>query len=134
MAYYIHENGSSSGPYSIGQLLQKQILPSTPIWKEGLPDWTIASHLPELQGGATQIPPPFQPVMADGPAGSLQEPGKTGLKPADFVRVAVTAVLLVIAALALVSVFSHPHPVYTFTPPLIADPEHAYPSNYLSPD
>lgn len=108
-------------------------MPTTPVWKEGLPDWVAASQLPELQGDTAQIPPPFpQPDAANRPAGSLRQPKKTGSKILGFVRTVATAVLIVIAVLALVSLILHRHSIYAFTQLPAVDLEHAYPTNYLS--
>jgi hypothetical protein len=133
MACYIHENGQPSGPYTIEEMLQKPLLSTTSIWKEGLPDWVPASQIPELQGGTAQTPPPFhQPGMASRPAGSMQQPKKTESKSGKFVRLVVTAVLVVIAIFCVATLFPPQHLVYGFTSTPVVDAEHAYPNNYLS--
>jgi hypothetical protein len=133
MAYFIHENGRPSGPYTIEQLQQKQMLPTTPVWTEGLSDWLTASQLAELQGVTAQAPPPFhQPDIENRPAGSLRPPKKTGSKLLGFVRLIAAAILIVIALLYLVNQFSHRHQVYGFNPLPVVDLEHVYPTNYLS--
>ena len=48
MNYYIHNGESQIGPFNITELKNLNILPTTPIWKEDLIDWTTASELKEL--------------------------------------------------------------------------------------
>ena len=132
MAYYIHENGQPSGPYTIEQLQQKRILPTTPVWTEGLSDWVTASQLSELRVILAEAPPPFHQPDSVRPAGSFQQPKKTASKLLSFVRLIAAAILIVITLLYLVNQFSRPHRVYGFNPPPVVDLEHVYPTNYLS--
>lgn len=46
MEIYIHTNGSNMGPYSLEQLKGLGISPDTPVWYNGLPDWTPAGVAP----------------------------------------------------------------------------------------
>lgn len=46
MEIYIHTNGSNMGPYSLEQLKGFGISPDTPVWYNGLPDWTPAGAAP----------------------------------------------------------------------------------------
>lgn len=46
MEIYIHTNGSNMGPYSLEQLKGLGISPDTPVWYNGLPDWTPAGAAP----------------------------------------------------------------------------------------
>lgn len=46
MEIYIHSNGSNMGPYSLEQLKDLGISPDTPVWYNGLPDWTPAGVAP----------------------------------------------------------------------------------------
>ena len=46
MEIYIHANGSNMGPYSLEQLKDLGISPDTPVWYNGLPDWTPAGVAP----------------------------------------------------------------------------------------
>ena len=70
--------------------------------------------------------------MASRPPGSLQQPRKAESKSGKFVRLVVTAVLVVIAILCVTNLFPPRHLVYGFSPTPVVDPEHAYPTNYLS--
>ena len=48
MEIYIHANGSNMGPYSLEQLKDLGISPDTPVWYNGLPDWTPAGVAPVI--------------------------------------------------------------------------------------
>ncbi len=54
-----------------GMLRSGQVAPSDLVWREGMPEWTPASTIPELSGGAGAPPPP-PPTMT--PPGGLQIP------------------------------------------------------------
>lgn len=47
--YYLVENGQQAGPYSKEQLLLMHITGETLVWRIGLPEWVMASTLPELE-------------------------------------------------------------------------------------
>lgn len=47
--YYIHVNGQQRGPFAMNQLLAEGLTQETMVWKNGMPNWTKASSLPELQ-------------------------------------------------------------------------------------
>ncbi len=46
--YYIHINSEQQGPYDLDDLKWKGINKDTPIWYEGLQDWTTAGNAEEL--------------------------------------------------------------------------------------
>jgi hypothetical protein len=79
-----------------------------------------------------QEPPPFHQPDSIRPGGSLQQPKKAEFKLFDFVRTIIATMLIIIIVLGLVSAFSHRQRVYSFSPAPVVDPEHAYPTNYLS--
>lgn len=41
-------NGNRLGPFTIDELINMGLTPSTPVWKEGMPDWYEASTQPEI--------------------------------------------------------------------------------------
>lgn len=73
MNYFIHEGNAQVGPFTYDELKTKQIQSATPIWREGLDDWTLASELPELNGLLTSIPPPFHPKPSSPAYSSAKE-------------------------------------------------------------
>jgi len=58
---YIQTKSGQEGPFSIGELAQKGISPDTPVWCEGMTEWTVASKVSELRGNFSfsATPPPF---------------------------------------------------------------------------
>lgn len=50
MEIFIYQNGTQQGPYSIGQLKDMNLSPGTPVWYNGLADWTPASVAPATAG------------------------------------------------------------------------------------
>jgi hypothetical protein len=134
MAYFIHQDGNQAGPFTIEELKQKSILPSTPVWTEGLAEWTTASHLKELDCLFAPAPPLFtQPNGTTRPAGSIQQPKRTGSVLGNFLRIVGAAVLIVLVAVFLTNQFSNPvrSGFGSLNAPAM-DLEHAYPTNYLS--
>jgi len=57
--YYVILNNQQSGPFTIDELQQRNLNPSTPIWHEGLADWTTVSNLQEFSSKIGATPPPF---------------------------------------------------------------------------
>lgn len=59
--YYLHDGQSHTGPYLIEELKSQSITASTPVWYQGLPEWTTAGHIEELSEIIkTNVPPPFK--------------------------------------------------------------------------
>jgi len=83
-AYYLHSGSEQQGPFDIEELKTKHISENTPIWFEGLPDWTSASEIDELKflfpikkpppfNANKTTPPPIQKVQS-GPESTQQQP------------------------------------------------------------
>lgn len=75
MEFFIIRNDEQQGPFTLEQLSGMSIMPDTPVWCEGMPDWTTADKVAALQplvayaprvGGNTE-----PPTM---PHGSAQQP------------------------------------------------------------
>lgn len=60
--YFIHNGETENGPFDIEQLKSMQIKNETPIWYEGLQNWTIAGNVEELKTIIiyTSTPPKFE--------------------------------------------------------------------------
>lgn len=59
--FYYTDGKERFGPFTIDQLVDKNITENTLVWKEGLPDWVPARNLSELQPLFPQqssFPPP----------------------------------------------------------------------------
>ena len=60
--YFIHNGQSEIGPFDFEQLREMQIKKDTPVWYDGIQDWTKANNLEELKTIITSntLPPKFQ--------------------------------------------------------------------------
>ena len=60
--YFIHNGETENGPFDIEQLKSMQIKSETPIWYEGLQNWTIAGNVEDLKSIiiSTSTPPKFK--------------------------------------------------------------------------
>ena len=47
--YFLFVNGANAGPYSFEELRMMNISSATPVWFEGLGNWSTAGQIPELQ-------------------------------------------------------------------------------------
>lgn len=47
--YFIDSKGQQQGPMSLEELLERNILPHTPIWKKGMADWEKAQYQDEIR-------------------------------------------------------------------------------------
>ena len=65
MEFFIIRNDEQQGPFTLEQLSGMSIMPDTPVWCEGMPDWTTADKVAALQplvayaprvGGNTEPP------------------------------------------------------------------------------
>lgn len=57
--YFIYNNSQQQGPYDIDEIKNLKISKDTPIWFEGINDWTNAEKIDELKSVFASIPPPF---------------------------------------------------------------------------
>lgn len=66
MEFFIIKNDEQQGPFTLEQLSGMSIMPDTPVWHEGLDDWTAASYVEELKtlvAYAPQVGTTEPPVM-----------------------------------------------------------------------
>lgn len=61
MKFFIVENNQQAGPYSVEEMAMHGVTPSTPVWREGMADWTPAGNLPELASLFSTSRPQPQP-------------------------------------------------------------------------
>ena len=57
--YFIHDGSSEKGPFNIHELISQSIKNETPIWYEGLREWTTAGKVEELRQFFISTPPPL---------------------------------------------------------------------------
>ena len=129
MEFFIIMNDQQQGPFSIEQLANMSIMPDTPVWCEGMADWTTADKVAELQhlvayaprvdGGLPPVPdattstaqPPEwtpRPAMNDMPHNT---PFPTHEQPAPKPRKSHTALwvtLLIVGILAIIMAITNP--------------------------
>ncbi|MBR5102766.1 MAG: DUF4339 domain-containing protein, partial [Muribaculaceae bacterium] len=96
MLYYIIENGMQIGPLSEDQLQSHVITPSTPVWTNGMPQWTNAGQVPEL-AQFIQAAPVYQTPQA--PAYQPQAVGQGEVPPRSNSHLALAIVACVIGGL-----------------------------------
>lgn len=60
--YFIHNGQSEIGPFDFEQLKTMQLKNETPVWFEGLQNWTTANNIDELKTiiSSTTLPPKFE--------------------------------------------------------------------------
>lgn len=95
--YFLHNGTEEQGPFDIEDLKNKKIKKDTPIWYEGLDNWTTSGKVEELKELFTAVPPPFNEPKKTPPP--IQKPtvekqatvqptkkkSRTGLKVAIFI-------------------------------------------------
>lgn len=57
--YFLNDGNTQQGPFTLEELQSKNITPATPIWYDGLAEWTTAGQLEELKDIIVHTPPPF---------------------------------------------------------------------------
>ena len=77
MEIYIHANGSNMGPYSLEQLKDLGISPDTPVWYNGLPDWTPAGVAP-AHSELFFAPSPDKAIVPEEPSAEAQATPASG--------------------------------------------------------
>lgn len=74
--FHIYSDGNSIGPFDIRNLKEHGIKPDTFVWASGMPQWTKATEVPELQGLFSAEPPKFiPPTDAARPTSSAERVG-----------------------------------------------------------
>ena len=65
VSFHIAVNGQQSGPHDLNSLQQminsNQINRDTLVWKQGMPQWTAAGQVADLQNLFGSVPPPLPP-------------------------------------------------------------------------
>lgn len=58
--YFLIINDEQQGPFTFDELKERKLIGETPIWYEGLPDWTKVSEIEELKPFIEIKPPVFK--------------------------------------------------------------------------
>jgi hypothetical protein len=61
--YFFNDGTAQQGPFTLEELKAKNILATTPVWYEGLDQWTTAGQVEELKDVIQQAPPVVQPTV-----------------------------------------------------------------------
>lgn len=72
--YFLNDGTGQQGPFSLEELKEKNLKADSPVWYEGLPDWTTVGALDELKDVLMHTPPPYhasQPVEEVKPAAAV---------------------------------------------------------------
>ena len=75
--YFLHNGTEQDGPFNIEELTAKKISRDTPIWFEGLEEWTTAGKIEELNSIFSSIPPVFKKTISEAPPISKTETKRT---------------------------------------------------------
>ncbi|RYE36029.1 MAG: DUF4339 domain-containing protein, partial [Sphingobacteriales bacterium] len=71
--YFISNGTIQEGPFTLEDLRNKRLTGDTPVWYEGLTQWTTASRVPEIAAViVSQTPPPITritPAITEMPSG-----------------------------------------------------------------
>ena len=57
--YFIHDGTDEKGPFNIDELRSQPLKKETPIWYDGLGEWSTAGKIEELKEFFISTPPPF---------------------------------------------------------------------------
>lgn len=58
--YFLHNGAEQQGPFDIEELKSKNITKDTPIWYDGISEWTTAGNIHELKDILSTTPPAFE--------------------------------------------------------------------------
>jgi GYF domain 2 len=73
--YFLHNGTEQQGPFDLDDLKAKLINKDTPIWYEGIPEWTTAEKIDDLKEVLRlPIPPPFEIKQSAPPSINRQTP------------------------------------------------------------
>ena len=65
--YFLHDGSQQAGPFDIEDLTAKNLTKDTPIWYDGLGEWTTVGKIEELKDLVKPTPPPFGSTMTPPP-------------------------------------------------------------------
>ncbi len=74
--YYLHNGIESSGPYTLDELVQKNICTTTPVWCPGMEDWKTAAEINTLKHLLPPTPPPLSKTVHNFRTGVKSKPQK----------------------------------------------------------
>lgn len=97
--FYIHNGSEQQGPFDIADLKAKNITTQTPIWYEGLSEWSVAGKINELNDlFSKSTPPPFKAKITPPP---IKKESISYGKSFNKIRIGVAVILLIIASIGI---------------------------------
>ncbi len=109
--YYIHDGSQEVGPFSVDELLLKGINGDTPIWYDGIQDWTIAGKVQEISSKLySKAPPPFIKPQPQ-PNQTVAQPIQQKTKVNAILSIIATLIVATIVFYAVMNVANNPNSI-----------------------
>jgi hypothetical protein len=111
--FYLYTGTEQQGPFDISELRTKNIKRETPIWYEGLSEWTTAGQIEELNElFSSTTPPPFEsrtppPPPIQKPENHLPNVNKPSTKKKKYVGWIIFIILIIVALVIVALVVSN---------------------------
>lgn len=109
MKYYLANNGTPEGPYSVEQLRALNISKSTLVWNQELTSWTPAGNVPELNICFNEVPPAPPQMSDNGYNYSRQEPQHYGVCPKTWLVESILVTLFCCLPFGIVGIIKASH-------------------------
>lgn len=144
--YYLHDGTKNIGPFDIAELQEKKITKTSPVWFEGIEDWTTAGEIEELKNILVSTPPPIKKNVSDTKTNSKStestkiSENKIVPKKSNWFWNLVKVIIISIVVFSIILVVANYNqktestPTYEESIMTIAETEAAYPINYLEAD
>ena len=137
--YYLHNGSDNIGPFTIDELKQNKITPTTPVWCEGMEDWNDAGSVEELKILFPVIPPPIKKAKQEEQKRSTikEKKGNIYWSIYKLFRIFAIIFLIIVGIIILSKVFDKEidtSSTYQESVMTIQEIEAAEPVNYLKAD
>ena len=137
--YYLHNGSDNIGPFTIDELKQNKITPTTPIWCEGMEDWKDAGSVEELKVLFPVIPPPIKKARQEEPKQSVIKEKKINIFWSIYKLFRIVAIifLIIVGIIILSKIFdkeTDTSSTYHESVMTIQEIEATEPVNYLKAD
>lgn len=137
--YYLHNGSENIGPFTIEELKQNKITPTTPVWCEGMEDWNDAGSVEELKILFPVIPPPIKKAKQEEQKRSTikEKKGNIYWSIYKLFRIFAIIFLIIVGIIILSKVFDKEidtSSTYQESVMTIQEIEAAEPVNYLKAD
>jgi hypothetical protein len=126
--FYLHNGAEQSGPFDLNELREKKITQSTPIWYEGISDWTNAENVDELKElFKSAAPPPFKQNIS-------KKPVKKSYRTWNIIRFSIVGIIFLVLLIAYLNNNYSGNGSYQEKVMTIEEIERADPARFLSAD